>query len=988
MKLKRLLSTILVLATVLTCLPFIAQTASARIIDNTDKLDESGNPSIKYTSSDGAFATREAKLESMLEVKTVGGYTIFYEAYTGEVAIREDSTGNVLFTNPYDISDKYCKASNSTKEQLLSQIILTYLDNEELKTMYSYEEAAERDQIIMKDIKNGIRVEYAIGEDAIQRLVPRMISVERFNRFILDPLKEKAASDDITEANAASFALSKIESYYELKDINQSGLSERQIKEMVNAFPIVETMAIYVCETNIKAEELKRLEAYVKTYCQKYTYEELDYDNQECGFSNTDQVPPRFAMALEYTITDTGVAVSLPANGISFDEELYQLQDVTILPYMGAGSNQYEGYTFLPDGSGAIFDYTKLKDTIYNVSGLVYGNDYAYQTIEGSNEQTMRFPVFGNITNYSKPTDAQIDPAKVYEDFGFLAVITEGDAMATIATDHGGALHPYNTVNATFTPRPSDTYNLADSISEISSAEWTVTSSRRYTQRYTINYIMLSGEDKGNGYEASYYGMAEAYRDYLTSQGLLEKLESDDKGLTSVIETFGNTTGTKRVLSFPVTVDVPLTTFEDIKTMTDELQEAGMENISYKMTGYTNGGLDCTSPVNLSWQSSLGGNNGIKDLVEYAAEKGINLYPEFDYGYITQTGAFDGISLKSDAVKTIDGRYARKQAYDSGYQSYTYSGGTAISASVLDRLWSKFSAKYNSYNIGSISLANMGSDLNSDFDKDDPYHREDTKTFVENFLMNVTESNKLMISGGNAFAMPYADVITDVSLTSSEYINSTATVPFTGLVLHGSKTFTGSPLNMEGDIPTAILRSIENGAAAMFTLSYENTESLMDSLTWNKYYSIAYDIWKDDVVKYYKTLDDAIGDLQDEYITEHRFLDASRIPTEDETAADEAAKAEVDKINAEGSAAAAARYQLAIKRAERLGEAAPAERNYRYTDVTIDLTSKYATESGSVILVGYEDGTQFILNYNSYDITVELDGQTYTVEATNFVKIG
>ena len=37
--------------------------------------------------------------------------------------------------------------------------------------------------------------------------------------------------------------------------------------------------------------------------------------------------------------------------------------------------------------------------------------------------------------------------------------------------------------------------------------------------------------------------------------------------------------------------------------------------------------------------------------------------------------------------------------------------------------------------------------------------------------------------------------------------------------------------------------------------------------------------------------------------------------------------------------------------------------------------------------VEYENGTNFIINYNSYDVTVEYGGETYEVEALNFVRI-
>ena len=94
----------------------------------------------------------------------------------------------------------------------------------------------------------------------------------------------------------------------------------------------------------------------------------------------------------------------------------------------------------------------------------------------------------------------------------------------------------------------------------------------------------------------------------------------------------------------------------------------------------------------------------------------------------------------------------------------------------------------------------------------------------------------VMVAGGNAYALPYADVITNASLTSSKYIKASETIPFTGVVLHGSKVFTGTTTNMEGDIDEAILHSIENGAYLYFTLSYDNTNRLKEDERTSQYY--------------------------------------------------------------------------------------------------------------------------------------------------------
>ena len=273
-----------------------------------------------------------------------------------------------------------------------------------------------------------------------------------------------------------------------------------------------------------------------------------------------------------------------------------------------------------------------------------------------------------------------------------------------------------------------------------------------------------------------------------------------------------------------------------------------------------------------------------------------------------------------------------------------------------------------------------------------------------------------MISGGNAFALPYADTIVEVALDSSRFVKASECVPFMGMVLHGSKIFTGTAINMEGDIDEMILRSIENGASLYFTLSYQNTNRLKESFTNSKYYSVNYEIWKDDVVEYYTKLNDATRDLQTSYIVDHKFIDGERIPDADELEADAAAEAAAAEALAEEEALKAEKEAKAEKLAERLAKqygleaeaeeaenaAAEADDDEEETDngglnefgevieeeeEEAAVPEKYALTSGTLVLVTYETGVKFILNYNSYKVTTEVDGKTYEVEPLDFIRI-
>jgi len=1031
MKLKRIVSAILSLVMVLSSLVISVDAAYA------DKVNEDGDPIIDYLNQD--YATPEEKLAQMIMVREQNGMQLWYEEFTGEVAVKVLATGQTFFSNPYDVASGYQAISDAVKQQLLSQIMITFLENDVQKPMNSYQEAALRNQITMKKIKNGMRVEYILGEEQTIRLVPRLIRTDRFEDLIL-------ANIDL------EWHYNKLSSFYTKKDKDDPTLTERGVAEMQAKFPITNEMAVYVCDPDIKARELRELENIIKTYCPNYTYEELDYDHDLTNYTGADAAPPRFRMALEYVLNDDGLEVRLPANGIDFDESAYQFQTVNMLPYFGAGSNEFTGYSVIPDGSGALIRFEQFKGQSVNLAGQLYGSDYAYHEISGQHAECMRMPYYGIVTHYPgsvetapAPTDSgaaeEAAAAPVEEptgyDNGFLAIITEGDSLASLMAECGGSLHPYNTVYAKFTPRPSDEYNLADSISVSGSATWTVTSKRKYTGSYRIQYIFLTdekvAEQKGlkDTYKADWTGMATAYRDYLTARGDLTKFTDADvkADIPLFVETFGSIKTTERILSFPVEVDTPLTTFEDIKTIHSELTERGISNVNFKLTGYANGGMNPTVPYRLKWIRVVGGNKGFEDLIEYAHQNDFNIYPDFDFVYVRNQELFDGISLRSHAVRTIDDRYTTRRAYDAATQSFDRSFAIAISPRYFERLYDKFAPKYLGYGADSIAVSTLGTDLNSDFDEDEPYHREDDKEFTIELLERLdTDFDSIMIESGNAFAVKYADVILNASLTSSKYTKASESIPFLGMVYHGSKVFTGSPTNMEGDINEAILHAIENGAAMYFMLSYQNTSELKEDFRLSKYYSVSYEIWKDDVAQYYNTLNDALKDLQTSYIVDHEFLDAERIPDADEVEADALAAELAKQEEAEKAALAAEKAERAQRLADRLAKEAaaaageaeepaeePTEEVVEEPAATVDepqeeapegyhydefgelvpdeeeeeeeALDKYKTVSGTVVRVEYEGGVNFILNYNSYEIKVNFGGQSYTVEPLSFVRI-
>ena len=896
------------------------------------------------------FNTPEDKFDSMANsyAYVENGFEIRVDPITGEVAVKEYATGNILFSNPYDVGNSKADDESESTEHLLSQVLInaTGSTGEKIK-LYSFSDAAMLGQISTSRIKNGIRVEYSIGEEATRKLVPYRITDIRYQQYILGPVEEAYEQGLITSDEYQFFTFGDGDDGLYFTKQSLSKLKESDHAEYLEKMPILATTDVWQIVPSLEKAILDQIEAVIKRVCPDYSFDMMDEDHAETGYRAIETAYPLFKMALEYTVTENGMTVRMPANGLRYNLESFTLDSVQLLPYAGAGHNANEGYTFFPDGSGAIYDFQQLKkDEVTTVGQPVYGIDYAYNSItEIRNQTPVRYPVYGVVANekiYSYTysyVDANTQQTIVVSDEasntilsarekdaialgatdfkaelvdsysrGFVAIVDGGDALANLSTYHAGSQSEYNTIIASFNPRPRDEYDLADSVSvQGDNTKLTVVSSRKYTGSINIQYKMLTDATRAaetkkndpsyNAYDTSWFGMAEYYRDYLIANGMLTKLTEEDveADIPLYIEVFGAMETKQTIMTLPVDVMTPLTTFDNIVAMFDELSKENVNNVNFKLTGFANGGIYSTVPSKLEWEDVVGGEEGFKKLVGIAnninkAEDDLHLgiYPDFDFAYISEDTMFDNTYLNDDAVKTINNRYTSKRIYSATQQKYITFYQLAVSPSRYDKFYTELMENYGAYDISSISVGSLGNALNSDFDEDEPFNREDSKSQTMEALNAIQNANKkhysVMLDSANSYTWKYASHIINLDLDSSHHNSSAASVPFLGVILHGYVQFAGTPLNEESNIDYAILKALENGAGINFLLSYQNTTYLKEDLFLSQNYSVRYDIWKDDVVKYYNELNGLLKDVQLKEIVAHQFINsgADRVLTSSE----------------------------------------------------------------------------------------------------------
>ncbi len=1015
MNIKKILSSALVVVLLFTSIvgfiPVKADAAHSSMVGastsyTVDQIKAIVSESYNYVFNDAAEMLNYELERGYLDyVSSKGGkYTIYVNRYNGCMYYLNNVSGQILTSNPYNSG---LVASSATRKELMSQITVSYLlDTGEISvpvTMVSSSEAAERGQITVSAIANGLRVSYTLGDTATRFIVPNQIASDDYMTYIFVPIldtyrdmlntyigeqypdeqfdffeqdawgkydtyedgyigerafkqyikdtndlykKVYKSSDDPTRKALDDIysALSMLATSYVIKNPEKYDPEDeddaKALEKMYAEAPLTkEGVAVYACSKTSNVD-LKKLQNYFSKYA-GYNNELLLEHEARCYYQHEAKEQPVFRCTLEYSFNEDGsLSVRLPANSISFDETVYNLENITPLQYFGGGDLREEGYIFVPDGSGAIIDY----EDFYDVSGRkqnltvtlsVYGDDYAYSVPSGFHREQVTMPVYGIVSKEPSNVYTERSSAKEKLDSGFFAILEEGASLATLNAKFGGVAHHLSSVYASYEPYPSDVYTTA--ATGTASSSYTIVSDSKYTGSYVTRYVMLGDTDLGLAsgaefYPATYVGMASYYRDYLKARGEISALENVSNDLPLYIEALGSMNITEKILTFPVSVSKPLTSFNDVITMYDELARAeekllekaaerraaadaelknlvlkekylaqaeeydrlaakvkNITNINFKLTGFANGGMYFTYPTNVRWESACGGANGFKTLVDAAADRskdGANfaLFPEFDFLYMSNTAWFDGVSEGTDVARKVDNRYASKQVYNSVLALYQSVFSMVISTDALDKLYTKFDKAYSTQGVNGLSVSTLGSDLNSNFDDENSINRDDAQYNVVALLDRIANSSKysVMTSVGNSYSIAYADHIIDIATDSSHLSYSSYTIPFTGLVLHSYVSYAGGALNYTGSPDYDILRSIENGAALYYILCYENTEFMKEDQKLNKYYGVDYEYWYDGVVEQYDIINDAIGKYQAYEIVDHKIIIAERVIDEKE----------------------------------------------------------------------------------------------------------
>lgn len=732
---------------------------------------------------------------------------------TGAIAVVHKASGEIWHSNPPG-RETDSLATGVNKSLLSSQLKLDFYNSfGQINSVNSFSDSVLYQQVNLKEITGGIQVNYLFGTNkkTIDDM-PMKISKDRFEQYLLSKL-DKTGQRTLKIA----YTEDSENSVYVRSDGALKGLQlERALKALEDA---------------------------------GYSEQDLMMDIEENHLDQTKPEPRVFQTTIEYTLDRDSLIARIPADSIGFPAE-YPVNTISFLSFFGAGGTEAKGSILVPDGSGALIHFNNGKTRYPSYQQKVYGVDRSMSKLEMvENGQEARLPVFGIIR----------------EDSAFIGIIEEGASVATISADVSGRLNSYNYVYPTFTVVNKGDLNLDANGQQRSLPKF---QEHPMKSDFTVRYAFVDKK------AASYQGLAAYYQRYLEQNGGLPTISEREKADTPFyLQLVGSIFKKKHFAGIPYRTLEPLTTFEQAQSILAQLKDRGVEEIKLKYTGWFNHGIDHEVPKRLLVDSKIGGEKGLRKLVDYAQENQVSLFPDVSILTALSGSGFNEAKQAARTLRAVPAEvYSFNPALNRPYR--TGSPRYVISPRYIGGYTESFLKDFVPYDISGLSLSDLAARLDSDFRKHHQIDRTESEQLSVDALDRIAESDlKLMANGGNVYALPYLSDVTHAPMSSSGFKIQDAEIPFYQMVVRGYVEYTGDPYNLSPYTNTKqyILKCLEYGSGVYFEWFYEPNYMVKDT-EYDDLYSANYALWMEEATNIYKEVNAFLKQVRHDRIIGHEQL--------------------------------------------------------------------------------------------------------------------
>lgn len=745
---------------------------------------------------------------------------------TTQFTLEVKDTGKIWYSNPPG-AETDPLAVASYKGRLQSTLLLTFSQATGLQTTFDNFSYGINNRLYeIEQGKDYIKVNYSIGEAEKEYMIPPVTTVEKMQGWF-----------DAAGKKNASF----IRRYYKKYDIND--LDEEDDKEELLAnYPILETEPIYLLRaTTVSGASTIKLE---QIFAEAgYTAEDLEADKALSNkLKSSDKLV--FNVSMTYRLEDGDLVVEMPMDDMQYKKST-PIYTMVMLPYFGAGGPEDEGYMLVPEGGGALINFNNGKQSQAAYYANMYGWDMALSRDAVVHDTRAYFNAFG-IAN---------------GDDSFVCILEEGVPYASVQADIAGHGGSYNYVNAVYSISPRELFEVGDIGSQNTYKFLEELPHETLTQRYCF----VNSND--------YVDMAKTYQGYLQNKYGGYFTQNDDETTPMALEIVGAVDKVRQIMGVPVSRPLRLTGYSEAEDMVKQLSEEGMSNISVKMTGWCNGGVNQKILKKVKTIPALGSKKDLESLGSTAKELGVDLYLEGVTHYEYDSGLLDGFFSFTDAARFISKERAELHVYN----PVTYNARESVDSyyllhpDIIQKNTETLAAAASKYS-ANIAFRDTGMDLSSDYYLKNTVSRQSAMETQAESLKQIEDSGqKNLINMGNDYAIFYADMVTDMDLAGSGYTILDAEVPFYQLAIHGFVNYTGAPLNICGNEQQELLESAEYGAGLSYSLMAETAFALQKTL-YTEYYASDFETVHDRMMETYNRYNSELGHVFSQQMTDHEKL--------------------------------------------------------------------------------------------------------------------
>lgn len=765
----------------------------------------------------------------------------------GEVLVG-DNDNKQLFINTENMNIKVLDKKSGKewnaimpKEPLgteLSLLTISYLgEDNNIYEWDSYTYCTMLNTYKMYQIDNGVQIQMHINEGESRRFYeyyPKKLPIERFEVFFMEGLDNLVTTGALKQEEADKY---------------------KQTMRLVYKRSLTEECYALAYTGNPPASAVNQMIEVARLL--DYTQEMLIEDCDAFGLTFAVVEPASFLITLEVVLDGDDLVVRLPSYEMVSYNSFYTIQNIKVLPGFGATkvADYEDGYIFVPDGAGALFELNTYKPTIPEYKRPVYNNDFYsdYYFAPEYGEELM-MPVYG--MTYGKDENSR---------HGFMAIIEEGAETSYIHVRLGSkdkdVGSEYNKVFASFDTCQYSKVKVYGPYSD-NNATYLVDSGMMNVD-YTVRYKLFPET-------VTYYDMAMEYQKYLLENNpqMVLSYQGDAK---VYLEAVGTVSLTKRFLGVPYYTNYSMTTYRDLIGIIEDL---GSRDMVIHYSGVFNEGSRNRMNSDAKLVADNGSREDLKQLMALVGNRKIDMFLEVALSRVYDGGS--GFYRKLHAAYDYSNNPVTVYGYlptigiaDGGKtlrQHYYY----IISPHYLNGVVDKFIEASREYDALYIpDLANM---YYSDYKFNNVVGPYDAMNILNDNLIKLSQEKKLALYDPFMKYIPYGEYAVEISRESSDYATFAATIPFRQLVMNGLVQFTTENVNMSSyQKEYYILQAVELGAYPKFTITKES-EDILKASSYTHYYSTRYDNWKDVIKEVYDECNEVREMIGSGKIVNHTML--------------------------------------------------------------------------------------------------------------------